>query len=183
MESKVIMYDSSEAATYRTDLKGWVSRDGRYFGKDESTARWSGSTHKTCACGNIHEKHRIRCQSCQATEDMKKFTSLPVEKWDGVTPLCIFDSDTYFFDDSVLDYIADQPEDEEIRICKCRPGYLHQINEEYWADDLAEDGEIPDAVSAALDLLNKAIKEAAPVCWYEDAIAIDAQDLRARITQ
>ena len=114
---------------------------------------------------------------------MQKFNSLPVEKWDGVTPLCVFDSDTYFFDDSVLDYIADHPEDAEIRICKCRPGYLHQLDKSDWADDLPEDGEIPDAVLSALDLLNKAIKEAAPVCWYEDAIAIDADDLRARIKQ
>lgn len=32
MENKIVMRDSPEAAQYRTDLKGWVSRDGFYFG-------------------------------------------------------------------------------------------------------------------------------------------------------
>lgn len=38
-DKSVIMFDSPEAATYRTDIKGWVSRDGRYYGEDERGAR------------------------------------------------------------------------------------------------------------------------------------------------
>lgn len=32
---EIVMYNSPEAATYRTDIKGWVSRNGLYCGRDE----------------------------------------------------------------------------------------------------------------------------------------------------
>lgn len=177
----IVMFNSAEAATYKTDLKGWVSRDGMYFGENERTARWSGCTHMICACGAVHEKGRTVCRSCEAIKDAKMFLSLPVEKWDGETPTCLFGTDKYFFGESLLDYIADQPSDAEIRICKCKPHYLSEMDTDYWYDDLAEDGEVPDDVLTAMEALNAAIKKAAPACWYEDAIAIDVEDLRAQL--
>ena len=106
----------------------------------------------------------------------------PVEKWDGETPCCVFDSDIYFFDeDSLLDYVAEHEPDAELRICKCKPMHLSFVNEDNWADDLPEDGELPDEVAAAVEALNKAISEAGPVSWWEDKIAIDVEDLRSQL--
>ena len=65
----IVIFNSAEAATYKTDLKGWVSRDGMYFGENERTARWSGCTHMTCVCGAVHEKGRTVCRSCEAIKD------------------------------------------------------------------------------------------------------------------
>jgi len=112
----------------------------------------------------------------------EQFASYPVEKWDGETPCCVFDSDIYFFDeDSLLDYIAENESETELRICKCKPVYLSPINEDNWCDDLPEDGELPDEVVTALESLNKAISESGPVSWREDKIAIDVEDLRKSI--
>jgi hypothetical protein len=110
----------------------------------------------------------------------EKFFALPVEKWDSTTPLCVFDTDHYFFGEDVLDWLAHHPED--VRICKCKPGYLHGVDAEQWADDLPEDGELPEDVQFAVNVLNTAIAAAGPVCWWEDAIAIDVDDLRSRLT-
>lgn len=181
METK-IHYNSDQAATYRTDVKGWVASDGRYYGEDERTARYAGCTVRPCAsCDNEVDKSRVYCRSCEARRDMDKFAGFPVEVWDGKTPLCLFNSETYFFGDDVLDYLADIDPSEEVRICKCKPNHLGLISDDNWCDDLPEDGELPDAVFLAMQALNDAIKEAGPVSWYEDKIAIDVSELRSRI--
>lgn len=50
MSEQIVMRDSPEAAQYRTDLKGWVSRDGFYFGdgpQGERTARYIFRRHSS----------------------------------------------------------------------------------------------------------------------------------------
>lgn len=180
-DKKVVMYDSPEAASIQT-VTGWVSSNGHFWRDDEHMARYDGSTHKKCACGETIERIYSYCRACSREITNKKFLSLPVEKWDGDTPLCLHDSDKYFFNEDILDYLAGLPDDEEVHICKCRPGYLGIVSEDNWADDLPEDGELPAAVAGAVDALNEVIKAAGPVCWWEDEIAIDLDDLRARIT-
>lgn len=181
-DEKVVMFDSDEAATFKTDISGWVSRDGRFYGKDERCARYDGCTHRTCECGKVHDKHRIRCASCDSLKRDEKFNSFPVEQYDGTTPCCLFDAETYFWDEqAILDYLADLDEGSVVQLCKCKPGYLHTLDYEDWADDLPEDGELPDDVATAMEALNVAIKAAGPVCWYEDAIAIDVAPLLAKL--
>jgi hypothetical protein len=177
----IVMYDSPEAASVQT-VTGWVSRRGHFWRDDEHMARYDGSTHKRCECGEVHP-HSSWCRACREKKMTEKFFALPVEKWDGETPLCLFDSDKYFFGDDILDYLAGLSESEEVRICKCKPGYLSLLSEDGWADDLPEDGELPDEVAKAVDALNEVIKAAGPVCWWEDAVAIDVADLRARIAR
>ena len=176
------MFDSPEAAQFKT-TEGWVDSHGFYFGNDERTARYSGSTHTKCeSCGEVHIT-RSWCGACQRRKAQERFLSFPVEKWDGVTPCCLYGTETFFFGESVLDYVADLPIGAEPSICKCRPGYLSTIDRDHWCDDLPEDGELDDAVRTALDALNDAIKQAGPSCWWEDDIAIDLGDLRARLGQ
>ena len=180
---KIVMFDSPEAATYRTDIKGWVSGDGLYFGNDERTARWSGCTHKTCECGKIYDKGRTRCNSCQAKIDMEKYYALPMVEWDGVTPVCTFDDDKYFFsDEEVLDYLADLDEEtSEGRLVLCEPGKLHTIDADNWCDDLSEDGELPPEVQVKLDELNEAIKNAPTVTWWAGKTRINMDPLWAEL--
>jgi hypothetical protein len=179
MDTKaIVLYDSPEAATYQA-WEGWVSRDGRFWGEDENMARWAGCTHKACPkCGTVYEVSSF-CNQCRDREMAAKFAVFPVEKWDGETPLCLFGGDRYFFGQGLLDWLADHP--EEVRICKCKPGYLSQIDPGQWANDLPEDGDLPSAVQEALAALNAAIAKSGPSCWREDAIAVDLADLRSRV--
>jgi len=179
MDTKaIVLYDSPEAATYRP-LEGWVSRDGGFWGTDEHMARWAGCTHTACPnCGTVNEVSSY-CKVCRDGEMAAKFAAFPVEKWDGETPLCLHGGDRYFFGQDALDWLVDHP--EEVRICKCKPGYLSPINSDQWADDLPEDGDLPSTVQEALFALNAAIAKSGPSCWREDAIAIDVADLRSRV--
>ncbi len=178
-DPKIVMYDSDEAATHRTNLSGWVSSNGRYWGKDENMARWSGCTHIKCECGNVFDKRRTRCDSCQAKIDMEKFYALPMVEWDGTTPVCTFDDDKFFFSDGeVLDYLADLDEEtDEVRLVLCKPGKLSCVSEDYWCDDLPEDGELPDEVATKLAELNEAIKNAPTVCWCPGKQRINLEPL------
>src|ERR1700733_3026068 len=93
-EEKRIMYDSQEAATYRTDIKGWVSKDGLFYGDNPSSehgARWSGCTHMVCECGNVYGKGRVRCDSCQAKITSEKYYALPMIEWDRTTPVWVWE--------------------------------------------------------------------------------------------
>jgi hypothetical protein len=184
MSERVVMYDSAAAATYRTDIKGWVSRDGLYFGENEHSARWSGCTHQKCACGNIHEKGRTICNSCYAKQWSDKYYALPMVKWDGDTPLYSWDDDQFFFDESdLLDWMAGLKEDAgngdkpEVQLVLCDPGKLHLIDHDTWCDDLPEDGELPDEVATKIDELNEVLRNAPTLCWYPGKTRIDVDEL------
>ena len=178
-DKEQILYDSPEAAQFKTGISGWVSRDGRFYGEDEHLARFAGSTHRRCDdCGAVN-RTGYGCPTCAEKTAAARFAGFPVEKWDGESPLCLFDSDKYFFGEEVLDWLADHP--EGVRICKCKPGYLGLIDTDNWADDLPEDGDLPGRVEEAVVALNQAIAAAGPSCWWQDDIAIDVGDLRSRM--
>ena len=181
-DEPIILFDSPEAASEKT-VTGWYDRFDQYFGADERTARWSGCTHVRCTdCGAVIPKSRTKCEDCYGKQRIALFNSFPVEKWDGETPVALFDKDRFFFGESLLDFLLDSDPagDSDLRICKCKPGFLGLVTSDNWADDLPEDGELPAAVLEAMHALNEAIKAEGPVAWYEDAIAIDIADLRAR---
>jgi hypothetical protein len=186
-DQKIILNDSPDAAQIKT-VTGWVdSKTGHFWGEDERQARYSGCTHIRCECGVIYERgHGIRCSACQKNVDVETFNSYPVEKWDGQTPVVLYNTDRFFFGEDILDLVADSDpaKDDELRICKCYPHYLSLISDDNWCDDLASDGdgELPGEVQKAVDALNEAIKAAGPVSWFEDKIAIDVADLRARVS-
>lgn len=184
VDKTVTMFDSPEAATYRTDIKGWVSANGSFYGDNEHIARWSGCTHMTCECGNVYEKGRVRCDSCQSKADTEKFMALPMVEWDGVTPVCIFGGDRYFFSDSeLLDWMEDLDDDAEVRLVLCEPGKLHTLDVDDWCDDLPEDGDLPAEVQTKLDELNEAIKNAPTVCWWEGKARINAEPLWSQVKE
>lgn len=184
-DKPVIMFDSPEAATYRTDIKGWVSRDGRYYGDDERGARWGGCTHTTCQCGAVLDKHSFtKCHSCRAKEETEKYYTLPMVEWDGETPLCTWGDDKFFFSDSeVYDWMADQKADNggerpEVQLILCEPSKLRLLDEEYWCDDIHEDGELPSEVLEKMAELNEAIRNAKTVTWWNSGkVRVDVDAL------
>jgi hypothetical protein len=185
IEEKIVLYDSDEAATYKTGIVGWVASTGQYWAKDEHMARWSGCTHMKCECGKIFPKGRLHCDSCQAKLDTEKYYALPLIDWDETTPVCEWHDDRYFWDkESVLEYMYDLLEDAKKHNCEpefqlviCEPQYLHRLDSDNWVDDLAEDGELPDAVMEAIDVFNEILKNQGPSCWYAGKHRIDVDAL------
>lgn len=165
-EEVVVMSDSPEAATFRTDISGWVSRDGRFFGDDERLARWAGATHAPCSgCGAMTSKHYTVCDSCRCKRDIAQYDAMPKKEWDGTTPLYSQADDKYFFGD-VEEYCEDEDRTiEDLRLVICEPVYGRPIESDYFCDELPEDGEVPDVIAVAMDALNTAIKEAGPLSW------------------
>jgi hypothetical protein len=168
MTEKIIMYDSDEAATYKKNLSGWVSSQGRFFGEKEDVARYDGCTHKTCECGNPCEKSWIRCKSCRDLRAAEKYAALPSKKWAG-EPLVIFGSDEYFFDEErVMDYVRECDGDPMLMICE--PNYARQI-EDYGVDELPEDMYIDDIDPALAKLIanvNEYISKEKPILSYRE---------------
>lgn len=172
-EEVKVMFDSPEAAKIGS-VKGWISRDGHFygFGPDaESIARYDGCTHKTCDFCNEDYFKNSYCKPCHKRKRSKVYESLEFKEWDGETPLVIFDDDTYFFDeDSIHDYAEEHGvKVESLWLVICQPVHLHEyeINEDHVDelpdDHLVEDGDVLDAVEA----LNAAIKKAGPIGWED----------------
>ena len=167
---KLIMFDSDTAAQYRTNLSGWVSSNGRFWGEDERAARYDGCTHTVCKnCGKPTEKSWLICPDCRVTKDIAKYDAMPKEEWDGNGMLYSDLVDRYFQDwDQVEEFCEDEGvEIGKLRLIICEPHYLPLLDaSDYGCDDLAEDGELPDTVLEAIDEFNKVIKAEPPISWF-----------------
>jgi len=167
-DDKVILFGSNEAAEYRTDIAGWVSGKGHYWGDDERAARYDGCTHRPCEdCGEPAEKGWLVCEKCRSLRDEARYKAMPKDEWDEKGMLYSGTQDKYF---SSWDDIEEYCEDEEIGIDKlrliiCEPQYLPRLSDDYGCDELAEDDELPDSVIQAIDDFNKVIKAVGAVSW------------------
>jgi len=175
--SKQIMFDSAEAATHRTNLEGWVSRHGNYYGDGEygeRAARFDGCTHRACdGCGEPSEKNYIHCKNCRHEKDVARYEAMPYKEWNGKTPLYSNRLDEYIFDgiDEYLDEqkangdLDDSIDNQSLMLVICEPVTLTPIDEENWFDDLPEDYDLPDEAAQALGEFNKILAECGTVSW------------------
>ena len=187
-EEKIVMYDSPESAR-KVEQVGWKSRLGHFYPGDNASsehgARWSGCTHQKCKCGNVMRQGETRCDSCQSKIDCDRYYALPIADWDGETPTCDNDRDKYFWDkEQLLDEMYWQLEDAtkrgeepEMHVVICEPHYLHQLSYDDWVDDLADDGELPDAVNEAIEVFNEILNNQKPSCWYPGKQRINMESL------
>lgn len=171
---KVILKDSPESATFRTDISGWVSAKGHFYGKDESLARYDGSTHKPCTtCGKLSKKEWAYdvCNDCLHEKQVEKIRQRETVPYNPETPVVIANSDIYFFDEeSLWEHLSDSEAPEgSILLEVCEPQYLNEINSEIWERVLPMDGEVEDIISKEVldlvDQLNAKIREHPPVSW------------------
>ena len=167
-----ILNTSDEAAKRERNISGWVDRQGRFWGEDERMARWSGCTHLVCpTCGKIMSKNYTLCRGCREEKAIKRHKARKSKLWDRITPLYSDAFDEYFLSwDEVLEYLFDieYPEEaaDDLRLLICEPMYLPEITEDYFTEYLPENNEeLPENVQVALNGLNKAIKNEAPVSW------------------
>lgn len=155
-EEKIIMFESNEAAQYRTNIEGWVSSDGRFYGKDERTARYSGSTHHKCECGGIAERTYIRCEDCRKKFSDDLYEKMPYKEWDGKEPICLYDGDEFFFDEeSLIDYLYDNElNGDDVQLVLCQPVNYQPIDGETIAGDSHEDWEPSDELAKKINEFN-----------------------------
>ena len=169
VEDIQILNTSDRAAEFRTDISGWVDRHGRFWGRDEHMARWSGCTHLICPeCGKVMSKNYTLCRECREKKSVERYKARESKPWDGVTPLYSETADEYFFSqDNLIDYLHDHNcTIQSLRLLICSPIRLREVDDDYFCDDLPEDGELPSDVADALEDLNSIIRDQAPVAWF-----------------
>lgn len=168
-EEKIILFDSEEAAKYVTNITGWVSKDGRFWGTDERAARYDGCTHVKCECGNITEKGWLKCDSCRHKADIEKYNSFPFREWDKKEPVYSYAADKYFFEESDLEEYCDEEEvdPKDLRLVLCNPNYLSEV--ELDGAELPEDTDLEDVVDkellAMVAALNDKIRQQNPISY------------------
>lgn len=172
IDKKIIMDHSDEAAQLKT-VTGWVSSDGRFFGNDERTARYAGSTHRTCDCGAITERSRSKCDKCFDKQRWEKYKTLETKVWDGEEPLVFWDDDKFFWTDSdLMDYCEEeQIQPQDLQLVFAKPVYGSYLDSDYFSDELSDEGELPDSIIQEMDKFNEVVKEAGPLSWTSGNIA------------
>jgi len=161
MTDKIVMYDSDEAASFKTGLSGWVSRQGGYYGASEAAARYAGCTHVACKdCGDAAQKGYTCCIACRDKRSLEHYLAMPVVEWDGKAMLYSDTTDTYFSDLASAYELADDDgvAVEDLRLIICVPNYVSPLEDDYCVDELPEDGDLPCEVRAAMDAFNAAVK-------------------------
>lgn len=162
---KEIRYDSPEAAQFKTGIEGWVSADGRFWGKDEHMARYTGCTHVLCqGCGAAIEKSYMTCEGCRHKAAVEKWAALPFMAWDGKSPLCTWDGEDYFFtEEDLIDYLEENRlEGKDLMLVICEPLTYREIDYGMLADDAHEDWEPPKNLVEAVEKVNALLRKLPP---------------------
>lgn len=171
-DKKKIMYESDEAATYKT-VKGWVSSDGRFFGESEELARWSGCTHKPCACGGETEKMYNICRKCRDKASTEKYLSMDYQEYRG-QPVWSKACGEYFFDEDRIRDWAEWNEVENIddlQLIICEPEYIEPFDWEHLFEDIMPDDmclyDVAPKIAQKFEELNRFIKSENTIAsWF-----------------
>jgi hypothetical protein len=177
-DKKEIIFSTDErAAKYVTNIEGWVDRHGHFWGKGdgaERMARNQSATHIKCdVCGEVREINRRWCEKCRQKQIDEHYDTLEFKEWDETTPVCIYDSDTYFWDIDDIDYYCDEhniSDASTIQLVWCEPVMAHEIDLEDWVDDLPDNDCEPDELCELIDNFNKDLKELKPLSYVASNI-------------
>lgn len=166
-EKELVVFPDDEIAAKKMTVTGWVSRNGRFYGQDEHKARYDGSTHGKCDCGNKMSKGWTKCNSCSRKSDIERYKAYPFEEWDGKKPVYSDSRDKYFYDASEIEEYCEENEIEpsQLMLLICESNYLNEIDSSIWEDELPEDGDIPKELQDKLNELNQFI-ETLPAISY-----------------
>jgi hypothetical protein len=172
------------AVKYRTDIKGWVGPDGRYYGDDERLARWANCDLVTCSmdgCVNSVNKTYTVCDACLEKSD--------IDKWKVAEKRKPMPEDRYFYSDYLDKYYGDleeaQDEAEEVgvsiadlRLYHCQRARSPEIDLHDLVADLTPDGMEPwelltDEIILAAENLNRLLAEHKFDSFSPTKIAVD----------
>ena len=115
------------------------------------------------------EKGWTKCESCREKSKQEKFEKFKVIQWDYKTPISIYDTDTYFFDEQdLLDYCDDEGlEPEELQLVLCKQNRRRVLNVyEFLEDDVHEDWDPSADLEAAVIAFNEAVAKDPYQTWF-----------------
>lgn len=164
----IILPEDPESAQLKT-LELWVDRWG-YAYKDKNAAQLAGCTHIRCkGCGKPVIKSSLLCGDCKSKKEQEKFLAMPFLEWDKTTPLCVYNTEQYFF---IAEEIEDYCEENEIEIsslnlCVCKQCQGPELDEGFFDDCLPEECELPDELITAINDFNEKVKEYCPISWEQ----------------
>jgi hypothetical protein len=171
-DDKVILYDSPEAAQYRTNISGWVNSRNQFFGENEHAARYSGATHTKCAkCGSIMPiRGLIICNDCYHAKRVEEYNAFPAVEWDGKTPLCSLTTGDFIMNEGQLEEaLEDYVVFGDLMIVICEPNYYPKIDDDYFESPITDEEFdiqfIPQELGEKIDELNALIDTLPPASW------------------
>ena len=129
-------------------LSGWMCRTcGRYFGDQESMARWCcGHFDMPCSTkgcpGRAGSSPYTTCKPCHERLRDEKWAALPKIDWDGESPLCEWDGDRFYWtgdevEEAVVEHIASGLPIERFRLVvaeRAKPSMFEMAD--FLSDDL-----------------------------------------------
>ena len=155
--------DDEAAAQYRTDIAGWVSRNGVFYGKDKKAARWAGATHVRCdKCGaTTKKKGYTHCDACREAADIARYNAMPRRESREGEWLYSDARDKYYAScEDAADDLLDGETLADLRLIICEPNYVSPLEADYCVDEMPDDTDIdlPAEVQDAMDAFNNAVK-------------------------
>ena len=160
---EIILPSDPRAAKLMT-VTGWVSRNGRWYGDDERTARYDGSTASECReCGTQCRKGYTMCDACSNKREREKYLALPeVDVPDGYM---VCHEETYASDLSELidELLEDGIFPTSACIYICEPNHAPDFNMyDHLCDVIPSEDDrwkSPKEILEAAVALNKALHE------------------------
>lgn len=178
---EIILPDDPRAAELKT-INVWVSRRGNWYREEsEEIARWDGSTHRKCECGDVTEKMWTICSACRRKKEDARHAQRQTAPWDGQSMIYSDRLDEYFTDE---DSLKDQLRENDMSpadavLLHCIPVRAHALDpHDIYNDDLPEDGELPAGIAEAFAALNQALEKCGPLGWIAGKVAVDVSDIR-----
>lgn len=186
MNKDIILYESPEACTKGiakfedgTEFTVFHSKRGiyEYIGRSEHTARYNGSTHKTCPeTGEVFGKTWVDGPAVRARKRREEYLSYKQEARD----FPIFIGEDFYFDfEELIDCHCDQEEFDGLHgeILFANKGTLREVDLEDIYGDMPSECDGPDPsqeLKDALEKLNEIIRKEESG-WY-NAITIRPTD-------
>lgn len=140
-------------------------------------------THDNCiTCGEEFKKpftYCTRCQSCVNKHNNQIFNNYELVEWNGETPLCVFDDDTYFFSsDDIIQYCEDHEcLPSQLQLVTCTTSNLSEIDFDHWMDEVDEDWEPSPQLVMKLNELNEFLSKESSNTWFASNKRVDVSPL------
>lgn len=188
MLNKTKRYEDS--AVYMTDIKGYVCVHClTYYGTNEDGARRCCSNDIPCECGNrIIDRWSI-CKECRTKKNEERYNSKPLvtinkEYWNSGAPLCIYDSDTYYWNDEEVEELLEEYPDSRLSTCRAEPiphFDIQNVIENYYVCCEDEVNISEDKIEELEDYVNNWMKENFTPIYVSNDDRIDMEDLKKQL--
>jgi len=194
----VVLEDEDGAAFYRTNISGWVSRLGNFYGDDKNSermARYNGCTHRMCSCGQLIAKEYgyTKCPKCRENIYREIWEKREGKEWDG-GPAYSDGFEKFFADyDEFFEWCCEfysdngmMPESQSVRLFLTREIFFQELE----VEDILERHEFEGSSSPfdlgfieALKKLNEEIQKQPAYGWEPSKIKamVDWSALEERV--